>query len=94
MMQDYRGDITLVPPRRLAHLFRMLRNHSPAEEREFVDIGMRITWPWLEMIKNTTAISRTFRSCILRLQAGARRQQGKAAGARRAGRGRHSGGKR
>jgi predicted acylesterase/phospholipase RssA len=69
MMQDYRGDITLIPPRRLAHLFRMLRNHSPAEEREFVDIGTRITWPWLEMIKNTTAISRSFRSCILRLQA-------------------------
>jgi len=92
MMQDYRGDITLVPPRRLAHLFRMLRNHSPAEEREFVDIGMRITWPWLEMIKNTTAISRTFRSCILRLQADARRKPGKAAG--RAGRGRHSGDKR
>jgi hypothetical protein len=93
MMQDYRGDITLVPPRRLAHLFRMLRNHSPAEEREFIEIGMRITWPWLEMIKNTTAISRSFRSCILRLQAGARRNQGRKAGSARASRSRKSGGR-
>jgi hypothetical protein len=93
MMQDYRGDITLVPPRRLAHLFRMLRNHSPAEEREFVDIGMRITWPWLEMIKNTTAISRTFRSCILRLQPGARPARRSNAGSKRRGRRRQTGDK-
>ncbi|MFM7785181.1 MAG: hypothetical protein ACKPE6_11155 [Gammaproteobacteria bacterium] len=69
MMQDYRGDITLVPPRRLGHLLNMLRNHSPQEERDFVSIGMRITWPHLEMIKNTTAISRTFRQCIADLRA-------------------------
>ena len=69
MMQDYRGDITLVPPRRLGHLLNMLRNHSPEEERDFVSIGMRITWPHLEMIKNTTAISRTFRQCIADLRA-------------------------
>ena len=93
MMQDYRGDITLVPPRRLAHLFRMLRNHSPAEEREFVDIGMRITWPWLEMIKNTTAISRAFRSCILRLQPGARPARRSNAGSKRTGRRRQTGDK-
>jgi predicted acylesterase/phospholipase RssA len=86
MMQDYRGDITLVPPRRLAHLFRMLRNHSPAEEREFVDIGMRITW-------NTTAISRTFRSCILRLQPGARPARRSNAGSKRRGRRRQTGDK-
>ncbi len=91
MMQDYRGDITLVPPRRLAHLYRMLRNHSPAEEREFVDIGMRITWPWLEMIKNTTAISRCFRSCILRLQTRARPVRRTDAKAKRGGLRRHSG---
>jgi hypothetical protein len=71
----------------------MLRNHSPAEEREFVDIGMRITWPWLEMIKNTTAISRTFRSCILRLQPGARPARRSNAGSKRRGRRRQTGDK-
>jgi predicted acylesterase/phospholipase RssA len=69
MTQEYRGDITLVPPRRFVHVVNMLRNHSPAEEREFVGIGARMTWPHLEMIKNTTAISRTFRYCIGRLDA-------------------------
>jgi predicted acylesterase/phospholipase RssA len=69
MMQEYRGDITLVPPRRLIHVLNLVRNHSPEEEREFLVIGQRLTWPYLEMIKNTTAISRTFRHCIARLQA-------------------------
>ncbi len=68
MMQEYRGDITLIPPRSLAHLFSLARNFSPGEEANFVETGMRMTWPCLEMIKNTTAISRTFRSCLERLR--------------------------
>jgi len=79
MMQDYRGDITLIPPRRLSHMLNLVRNHSRAEEMEFVNIGMRLTWPYLEMIKNTTAISRTFRACLDRLQARSRMPRGKVA---------------
>lgn len=72
LTQDYRGDITLVPPRRLAHVLNLLRNQSQEEEYEFVLIGARMTWPRLEMIKNTTAVSRTFRSCLERLHARAK----------------------
>jgi TAG lipase / steryl ester hydrolase / phospholipase A2 / LPA acyltransferase len=90
MMQEYRGDITLIPPRRLIHLLNLVRNHSPAEEREFVSIGMRLTWPYLEMIKNTTAISRTFRVCIDRLHA--QREAQARGGRRNTARGRRRGG--
>jgi len=72
LTQDYRGDITLVPPRRLAHVLNLVRNQSQEEEFEFVLIGARMTWPHLEMIKNTTAVSRTFRACLSRLHARAR----------------------
>jgi predicted acylesterase/phospholipase RssA len=85
MMQEYRGDITLVPPRRLIHILNLVRNHSPDEEREFLVIGQRLTWPYLEMIKNTTAISRTFRDCIALLQAPAVRARRKPGRARRNG---------
>ena len=50
---------------------------------DFVRIGMRLTWPDLEMIKNTTAISRTFRSCVERLRK--RPTTGRARTARRGG---------
>ncbi len=69
LIQDYRGDITLVPPRSPAHVFKLFSDQSHAEETEFVAIGARITWPYLEMIKNTTAVSRTFRACLDRLHA-------------------------
>jgi TAG lipase/steryl ester hydrolase/phospholipase A2/LPA acyltransferase len=83
MAQEYRGDITLVPPRRLIHVYNLLRNHSREEEREFVRIGMRLTWPDLEMIKNTTAISRTFRSCVARLRTRSRDDRQRPRGTRR-----------
>lgn len=67
--QEYRGDITLIPPRRLTHLFSLLTSHSMEEEAEFIEIGARLTWPNLEMIKNTTSVSRTFRQCLERLRA-------------------------
>jgi predicted acylesterase/phospholipase RssA len=76
MMQEYRGDITLIPPRRLAHMSSLFRDFSPEEEASFVEAGMRLTWPSLEMIKNTTAISRTFRSCLERLRKPSRRRSG------------------
>jgi hypothetical protein len=67
--QEYRGDITLIPPRRLNHLFSLLTSHSIEEEAEFIEIGARLTWPNLEMIKNTTSVSRTFRQCLERVRA-------------------------
>ncbi len=67
--QDYRGDIMLVPPRRIAHVYGLLRSQSHAEEAAFVKIAERVTWPYLEMIRNTTAVSRTFRACLARLHA-------------------------
>ncbi len=69
MTQDYRGDITLIPPRRIAHIYGLLRSQSHEEEAAFVRIAERVTWPYLEMIKNTTAVSRTFRACLARLYA-------------------------
>lgn len=68
MTQDYRGDITLVPPRRMAHVYGLLRSQSHAEEAAFMKIAERVAWPYLEMIRNTTAVSRTFRACLARLR--------------------------
>jgi hypothetical protein len=46
-----------------------LRNPTLADVREYIRLGERATWPRMEMVQNTTAISRTFRACMARLDA-------------------------
>lgn len=62
--QNYSGDINIVPPRRPQNIFKILRNANSQEVADFIDAGERTTWPKIEMIRNTTCISRTFESCI------------------------------
>src|SRR5690606_42029984 len=46
---------------------RALRNPTVEDVREFIRTGERTTWPKVDMIRNTTCISRTFRDCLARL---------------------------
>lgn len=67
LKQKYIGDINLIPERRARNILKVLRNPSVDDVREFIRSGERATWPRLEMIGNTTCISRTFRACLQRL---------------------------
>lgn len=66
--QNYVGDINIVPPRRPANLMKVLKNATPDDIQYFIESGERSTWPKLEMIRNTTCISRTFERCIEKLR--------------------------
>lgn len=72
--QRYVGDINLVPPRMPANLMRIMKNASTKEVAEFIQTGERATWPKIEMIRNTTVISRTFEHCCQRLEEQERRR--------------------
>lgn len=67
VQQKYIGDINLVPPRRPLGVLRVLANPSVEDVRNYIRLGERTTWPRMEMIRNTTRISRTFRDCLTRL---------------------------
>lgn len=67
LKQKYMGDINLIPPRRPLNVLKVLSNPTLNDVRGFIRNGERSTWPRLEMIRNTTSISRTFHSCLERL---------------------------
>ncbi|WP_111656204.1 DUF3336 domain-containing protein [Isoalcanivorax indicus] len=67
VQQKYIGDINLVPPRRPLGLLRVLANPSVEDVRRYIRLGERTTWPRMDMIRNTTRISRTFHDCLTRL---------------------------
>jgi len=67
LKQKYFGDINLIPPRRARNLLKVLSNPTVSDVSEFIRTGEKSTWPKMEMIRNTTAISRTFHSCLQRL---------------------------
>ena len=67
LKQKYIGDINLIPPRKPLSFLQALRNPTVEDVRNFISTGERATWPKVEMIRNTTCISRTFRSCMQRL---------------------------
>lgn len=72
--QRYVGDINLVPPRMPANLMRVMKNASTKEVAEFIQTGERSTWPKIEVIRNTTIISRTFERCCQKLEEQERRR--------------------
>ena len=57
----------MIPPRQAANVLRILRNPTVEDVRSFIRSGERTTWPKMELVRNTTMISRTFRSCLQRL---------------------------
>lgn len=67
LQQKYVGDINLIPPRQPLSFMRALTNPTVADVSDFIRSGEKACWPNVEMIRNTTCISRTFRSCLRRL---------------------------
>ncbi len=65
--QKYVGDINLIPPRRPMNITRVLSNPTLDQVREFIRLGEFTSWARMDMIDNTTRISRTFRACLERL---------------------------
>lgn len=61
--QQYSGDINIIPPRRASNILRIFKNPTVDDVREFIETGERATWPRLELIRNSTRISRTFLEC-------------------------------
>lgn len=65
--QTYSGDITVYPDRHLMNIGKTFTNFGPKEIQRMITEGRRATWPKVERIRNTTQISRTFDSCLKRL---------------------------
>src|SRR5690606_29863307 len=67
LKQKYFGDINIIPPRQPANILRVLRNPSVEDARDFTHSGEKTTCPKLVLIRDTAMVSRTFRSCLQRL---------------------------
>lgn len=65
--QKYMGDINMIPPRQPLNALKVLSNATLEDVRTFIRRGEKATWPKVDMVANTTAISRTFRDCRARL---------------------------
>jgi len=65
--QNYSGDITIYPERNIFSLARMFNNIGPEQFEALLMKVRRAPWPKIERIRNTTQISRTFDSCLQRL---------------------------
>lgn len=59
LSQDYVGDINITPQRRLFPPHRLLSPLTRDEIGELIREGERQTWPRIEMIRNSSRISRT-----------------------------------
>ena len=69
LSQKYAGDINIVPPRQPGNVFKILSNATPADVGRFIRNGETSTWPKMELIRNSTCISRTINECLVRLKA-------------------------
>jgi TAG lipase/steryl ester hydrolase/phospholipase A2/LPA acyltransferase len=65
--QNYSGDITIYPDKRVMKLTKMFENLGREDVFDLVMAGRRATWPKIEQIRNTTQISRTFDDCLRRM---------------------------
>ena len=63
------GDINIVPPRQPGNVFKILQNAAPSDVARFIRNGETSTWPKMELIRNSTCISRTINSCLVALKA-------------------------
>jgi TAG lipase / steryl ester hydrolase / phospholipase A2 / LPA acyltransferase len=69
LSQKYIGDINIVPPRQPGNIFKILQNAAPSDVARFIRNGETSTWPKMELIRNSTCISRTINSCLVALKA-------------------------
>lgn len=58
LMQDYGGDVSILPPAGMVRPWQALRHPSVEELRRMIDAGERATWPHIEMVRNHTALGR------------------------------------
>lgn len=65
--QFYIGDINLVPPRKPTNMLRIFKNVTTQEVAQFIALGEHTTWPKLELIRNSTKVSRAFEKCTKKL---------------------------
>lgn len=70
LSQDYVGDISIAPKRRLFSPLRLLSPFSYEEIDALVLAGERQVWPRIEMIRICTQISRTLEEILGRLDRG------------------------
>lgn len=67
--QQYVGDVNILPPRNFSNFRHILTNPSLESIRKLILQAERATWPQIEMIRNTTQISRTFHKNLQLLRA-------------------------
>jgi NTE family protein len=68
--QDYTADINILPRRRFWDPRKLLSVLSEDEVRFLIAEGEAATWPRIEMIRNTTRISRTLDAILDRMEYG------------------------
>ncbi|MGK5093869.1 patatin-like phospholipase family protein [Deltaproteobacteria bacterium TL4] len=66
--QQYRGDITIFPPRNLKKFYEILQLPIPENYKRGILEGERATWKKVEMIRNQVLISQTLDDCLHQLQ--------------------------
>ena len=66
LSQDYVGDISIVPERRLISPMKLVSPNTPEEIAELMREGERQTWPRMEMIRISSKISRTLDGILRR----------------------------
>lgn len=69
LLQDYYGDVTIVPPIYPSDLKTLLRNPSPLSMDEMIKRGARTTWPQLAIIRNHCAVELALDRAIVEMRA-------------------------
>ena len=62
--QDYMGDVNILPPFRISNPLKLMSPLSMREIEALVAMGVKQTWPQIEMIRNQTRISRALASIL------------------------------
>lgn len=66
-MQDYSGDINILPPAGMVNLRRGMRQPSLEYMADIINAGERATWPNIEMIRNCSRIGRVLDDILCEL---------------------------
>ena len=66
LSQDYVGDVNIAPHRRFVSPLKLVSPHTNEEIAEVILEGERQTWPRVEMIRNSSRISRTLDEILRR----------------------------
>lgn len=67
-MQDYGGDINILPPAGMVRPWKGLGRTSIGQLRDIIDAGEHAAWPRIEMIRNHTCIGRVLDRILAELE--------------------------